>query len=459
MYIYNKVLIFLGMKNNNRVERYIDNINLLKKEKSIKIDVDDNLINRFILHDEIYQKLEKLGFPDRLNYLHEKEYHFNLPKPFSKDVIEYLLSEIENPDYSLLVVNLLRESRVKYDGTKLKAVFENVNNDGKWGICDSIIFNTPININDWIIEKYLNSSDHGVFMLAEVIPKVIEKDKAREILLQGFEDKPAITASVLGKKFKDKEILDFLQVRIDNYDKKKLPYKEMKKAIVSISKKVICIINLLFFLCFLTSNAQYKCLNTIEHYPSWNFIVGYENIDSFGFAPIYQNDLPEDSIKGFFPIHVTENGLLEFYKICIFDTTLEFKEYNISFDLVVDTVISKVVLNSISLYFQDLEPLGQNIGAFQKIKNIEKLDFKLSKSIINKVNLVASKRMLRHSIISVGVNFDDFDDFEKKERLLNFKGINKFLEKEFIPISKPINSNEILCLYKIKNFKICPILL
>jgi hypothetical protein len=80
-------------------------------------------------------------------------------------------------------------------------------------------------------------------------------------------------------------------------------------------------------------------------------------------------------------------------------------------------------------------------------------------SIINKVNLVASKKMLRHSIISVGVNFDDFDDFEKKERLLNFKGINKFLEKEFIPISKPINSNEILCLYKIKNFKICPILL
>ena len=223
-------------------------------------------------------------------------------------------------------------------------------------------------------------------------------------------------------------------------------------------RRVIFIINLLFFFCFLTSNAQYKCLNTIAYYPSWNFIVGYENIDSFGFAPIYQNELPEDSIKGFFPIHVTENGLLEFYKIYIFDTTFEFKEYNISFDLVVDTVISKVVLNSISLYFQDLEPLGQNIGAFQKIKNIEKLDFKLSKSIINKVNLVASKKMLRHSIISVGVNFDDFDDFEKKERLLNFKGINKFLEKEFIPLSKPIHSNEMLCLYKIKNFKICPIL-
>jgi hypothetical protein len=221
---------------------------------------------------------------------------------------------------------------------------------------------------------------------------------------------------------------------------------------------MIFIINLLFFLCFLTSNAQYKCLNTIEYYPSWNFIVGYENIDSFGFAPIYQNNIPEDSIKGFFPIHVTENGLLEFYKICIFDTTFEFKEYNISFDLILDTVETKVLLNSISLYFHDLEQPGQIISDFKKSKNIEKLDFKLSKSAINKVNLKASKRMIGKAVILVGVNFDDFDDFEKKERLLNFKGINKFLEKEFIPLSKPIHSNEMLCLYKIKNFKICPIL-
>jgi hypothetical protein len=215
---------------------------------------------------------------------------------------------------------------------------------------------------------------------------------------------------------------------------------------------------IVFLIITFTSSAQDKCLNTIEHYPIWNFIVGYENIDSFGFAPIYQNNIPEDSIKGFFPIRVTENGLLDFFKIIVLDTALEFNEYNISFDLVLDTVESKVLLNSISLYFQDLEQLGQTIGAFKKIKNVEKLDFKLSKSAINKVNFIASKRMLRHAVILVGVNFDDFDDFEKKERLLNFKGINKFLEKEFIPLSKPIHSNEMLCLYKIKNFKICPIL-
>lgn len=215
---------------------------------------------------------------------------------------------------------------------------------------------------------------------------------------------------------------------------------------------------IVFLIITFTSSAQDKCLNTIAHYPDWNHIVGYEDIDSFGFVPIYQNIIPEDSIKGFFPIRVTENGLLDFFKIIVLDTALEYNQYNISFDLVLDTVESKVLLNSISLYFQDLEQLGQTIGDFKNIKNIEKLDFKLSKSAINKVNFIASKRMLRHAVILVGVNFDDFDDFEKKERLLNVKGINKFFEKEFIPLGKPIHSNEMQCLYKIKNFKICPIL-
>ena len=181
------------------------------------------------------------GFPDKLEHIYKHTFYKEIKLPYSQDAINFMLSSISNFSKPLIIIDLLNHGKVKYDGTVLIPIFERLDKKLKWDFCSLINRNIPLNINEWIINQYL-SKENGdeTLLLAEVIPMITSKERAIQILKEGFDHKPGITAAVIGKIDKQGITLEFLREKLNIFsDKSKLPYKEIVKSINKIEKRLL----------------------------------------------------------------------------------------------------------------------------------------------------------------------------------------------------------------------------
>lgn len=211
-----------------------------KQSKELKLWYQESLnhyIAAFLDYQDMYTELRKIGYPDILNYPNSTEY-INALKPFNDDFIEIVISWTPKLEFKSGVVQFLRESKNKYDGTILIPIFRESDKQQRWFICDAIVRNPPININEWVKDTYLSKkygySETGLLPLA--IAKIFPKDEARAILKKGFDHHYRITPEALGKVGK-KEDVSFLEKKLLlRYDATHV-HRDIEKAIKRIQKR------------------------------------------------------------------------------------------------------------------------------------------------------------------------------------------------------------------------------
>src|SRR5690606_30149377 len=123
-------------------------------------------------------------------------------------------------------------------GKILIPIFMESDKQGKWQICDAIVYKPPLNINEWVKEIYLDKqygySETGLLPLA--IIKMFPKDEARAILKQGFDHHYRVTPEAFGKVGTVADI-PFLKEKLKiNYGATHV-HKDIEKAIRKIQKR------------------------------------------------------------------------------------------------------------------------------------------------------------------------------------------------------------------------------
>lgn len=186
--------------------------------------------------EKMYEEIANAGFPNVNDFPNGTEY-INAIKPIPTDLIEIVLKWIPKLEYPIGILLFLRETKNKYDGRVLIPIFNEVDKQGKWRICDAIEHNPPLYINDWVRETYLSpeyGADTGLLALA--VAKMFPRDEAREILKAGFDLHPGITPEALGKVGKPEDI-KFLKEKYKEEYTSKFVYKEIEKAIKKIKQR------------------------------------------------------------------------------------------------------------------------------------------------------------------------------------------------------------------------------
>ncbi len=212
----------------------------LKQLEKFKLSQEDvrKSVDIFTNYDKkIYQRLIKIGCPDRLDFPNTTAY-INALKPLQDDFIQVVLESLPDLEHKSGVVSFLREAKNKYDGKVLMPIFNESSKQDRWRICDAIVFNPPLNINNWVKDIYLSKqyeySETGLLPLA--IVKMFPKDEAREILRQGFDHHYRITPEALGK-IGTVEDISFLEEKMKlKYDASHV-HKDIKKAIEKIKRR------------------------------------------------------------------------------------------------------------------------------------------------------------------------------------------------------------------------------
>lgn len=194
-------------------------------------------IDGFLSDEGMHEELRNAGCPDELDYPDFTAF-INAIKPIPDDFIDIVISWAPKLKFKMAVVDFLREAKSKYDGRVLIPIFDAVDQQGKWFICDAIEHNPPRHINEWVRETYLDKqygyNETGLLPLA--VARMFPKDEARDILKQGFDHHYRVTPYALGKVGKAEDI-PFLEERLlVSYNATHVK-KDIEKAIKRIQKR------------------------------------------------------------------------------------------------------------------------------------------------------------------------------------------------------------------------------
>lgn len=191
--------------------------------------------------DTMYRELNKAGYPNikdfnNSNAFTEKLLSMNKELDTFIDIVVKWIPKIE---YKPGGITLLADTKTKYDGRIIIPIFENDSapND-RWRLCDAIVRNPPLNINEWVRDTYLSKkysyAETGLLPLA--IVKIFPNDEARAILKKGFNHHYRVTPEAFGKIGK-KEDIPFLEKKLlKKYDSSHV-YKDIEKALIKIKKR------------------------------------------------------------------------------------------------------------------------------------------------------------------------------------------------------------------------------
>lgn len=193
--------------------------------------------DKYVNFNKMYRALHEAGYPDIKDFKSGTDY-VNAIKPIPEDFIDIVLKWLPKLERKVGVIMFLRESRKKYDGSIIPALFEEANTLDKWFICDALVHNPPLHLEQWVMDTYLNKkygySETGLLPLAVV--KMFPRDEAREILKQGFDHHYRVTPYAFGKVGRLEDI-PFLEERLrKTYDASHV-HKDIQKAIERIKKK------------------------------------------------------------------------------------------------------------------------------------------------------------------------------------------------------------------------------
>lgn len=199
-------------------------------------NLKNDLIDRFLDSEKMYEDLRNAGYPDELTFPHTTAY-INALKPLPDDFIAIVIKWLPDLKHKEIAIGFLREAEHKYDGQVLIPIFIDGDFTLKWKIADAIAYNPPLGINEWVKETYL-SVQYGqeAGLLALAIIKMFQKEEAIGIIKQGFDLHPEVAPEALGKVGGIKEI-DFLEEKSKLPYKAKFIYKEIEKAIKKIKKR------------------------------------------------------------------------------------------------------------------------------------------------------------------------------------------------------------------------------
>lgn len=219
----------------NRKDRFLA---ILNKHNIPEFRRDD-IMRSFIETDPMNLELVKLGYPDSLDFDTDNDY---LKKVgcFDDKGVEVLLSWLPRIENKSLIIDYLRYTKNKFDGSILKEVFDLVNDDIQWQICDLITANPPHKIKEWVKDLYFSKKyGFSVDLTALAIPLYYSKLESSELLQKGFVLRPEITVEALVLN-KNKTDAMFLKTKLDELSLKTLPNISMdKKEVIKIISKAI----------------------------------------------------------------------------------------------------------------------------------------------------------------------------------------------------------------------------
>lgn len=157
-------------------------------------------IEAFRDYEPMFDALIEAGYPDR--YAYPSFTHFiNANRPFPDDFVAVVMKYLPKMKFKLGAVELLRNAEHRYDGRVLIPIFSEADANGKWRLCDAIVQNPPLFIDEWVLDIFFDKrysySETGLLPLA--IIKLFPADRAREILKMGFDLHYRVTPEALGK--------------------------------------------------------------------------------------------------------------------------------------------------------------------------------------------------------------------------------------------------------------------
>ena len=216
----------------DRLDRIINLVDVFK----LPIEKRNLIIDSFLDTDAMYAELMNVGYPDPLDFPNATAY-INALKPLPDDFINIVLKWQPKLKYGNTTM-FLRESKNRYDGRVLIAIFNNGDANVKWQVCDTIAYNPPLYINDWIKGICL-SDKYGYFetgLIPLAVAKMFHRDEARTILKDSFDLHPEVAPEALGKVGTVEDI-SFLEEKAEKKYESKFIYKEIEKAIRKIKKR------------------------------------------------------------------------------------------------------------------------------------------------------------------------------------------------------------------------------
>ncbi|GAA4314470.1 hypothetical protein [Compostibacter hankyongensis] len=212
------------------VPNYIDD-SIMKRENEMKKRLQDAKKE----NEKLYQELRDNNYitPDSMEW---SEY-ISKYRPFDKQYIQIVLKWLPSLNNKDVALGLLHYPKHKYDGKILTETFElGKDREYRWRICELIDFVLPINIDEWIVNAFLNPEyGNTTEMLGLAISKLFPYPKASDFLCRGFFLHPMHASKALGEIGKDKE-LSFLNQHKEMVDK--YTQKEITKSIQKINKRL-----------------------------------------------------------------------------------------------------------------------------------------------------------------------------------------------------------------------------